>query len=129
MSDIESRAATGDTQTVHRFLVSVVDRIGMHVLAGPMVARETGPPQRAGVSGVVILSESHAAIHTYPALGEAFVDIFSCRAFDPALVETVFEEFFGRHRLNETGLASRGRHWDGDVANELQRCLAARSGQ
>lgn len=33
-----------------------------------------------GVSGVVVISESHAAIHTWPERGIASVDIFSCGA-------------------------------------------------
>ena len=31
-----------------------------------------------GVSGVVIISESHLTIHTWPELGYAAVDIFTC---------------------------------------------------
>jgi S-adenosylmethionine decarboxylase proenzyme len=31
-----------------------------------------------GVSGVVVISESHAAIHTWPERGFAAVDVFSC---------------------------------------------------
>jgi S-adenosylmethionine decarboxylase proenzyme len=31
-----------------------------------------------GVSGVVIISESHIAIHTWPELGYAAVDLFTC---------------------------------------------------
>jgi S-adenosylmethionine decarboxylase proenzyme len=31
-----------------------------------------------GVSGVVVLAESHVAIHTWPEHGYAAVDIFSC---------------------------------------------------
>jgi len=31
-----------------------------------------------GVSGVVIISESHLSIHTWPELGYAAVDVFTC---------------------------------------------------
>lgn len=31
-----------------------------------------------GVSGVIIISESHLAIHTWPELGYAAVDLFTC---------------------------------------------------
>jgi S-adenosylmethionine decarboxylase len=37
-----------------------------------------------GVSGVVVISESHLAIHTWPELGYAAVDVFTCgRKVDP----------------------------------------------
>lgn len=31
-----------------------------------------------GVSGVVVISESHLAVHTWPELGYAAVDVFTC---------------------------------------------------
>ncbi len=31
-----------------------------------------------GVSGVVVISESHLAIHTWPEIGYAAVDVFTC---------------------------------------------------
>ena len=40
-----------------------------------------------GVSGVVIISESHLAIHTWPELGYAAVDLFTCGTkCDPKVV-------------------------------------------
>ncbi len=39
-----------------------------------------------GVSGVVVISESHLSIHTWPEIGYAAVDIYTCGAHtDPAL--------------------------------------------
>ncbi len=38
-----------------------------------------GPP---GVTGVVLLAESHATIHTWPATGFAAIDLFLCGATD-----------------------------------------------
>lgn len=31
-----------------------------------------------GVSGVVVISESHLAIHTWPEIGYAAIDVFTC---------------------------------------------------
>lgn len=90
----------------------------MRILAGPLTGREDGGPDRSGVSGVVILYESHAAIHTYPWLGGAFVDIFSCREFDHEVVLGVFDEFFGTHRVRELETQTRGRHWGADIERE-----------
>jgi S-adenosylmethionine decarboxylase len=36
-----------------------------------------------GVSGVVVLAESHISIHTWPERGYAAIDIFMCGACDP----------------------------------------------
>ena len=40
-----------------------------------------------GVSGVVVISESHLAIHTWPELGYAAVDVFTCGEKDDPWVE------------------------------------------
>ena len=34
--------------------------------------------QRGGVTGVVLLAESHVAIHTWPELGNVTLDIYVC---------------------------------------------------
>jgi S-adenosylmethionine decarboxylase len=128
IAGVEDRRGLADPALVEAFLRTLVDRIGMTVLAGPLVATENGPLERAGVSGVVILHESHAAVHTYPALGEAFVDLFSCRRFTPEVVVGVLEQYFGTHRVRERSLVTRGRHWDADVARELSAWSQQRDG-
>ncbi len=35
-----------------------------------------------GVSGIIVIAESHFAIHTWPEYGYASVDLFSCGDFD-----------------------------------------------
>jgi S-adenosylmethionine decarboxylase len=35
-----------------------------------------------GVSGIIVIAESHLAIHTWPEHGYAAVDLFSCGDFD-----------------------------------------------
>jgi S-adenosylmethionine decarboxylase len=118
--------ALGDPRSVDRFLTALVDRIGMSVLAGPLVGTEGGGPDRAGVSGVVILYESHAAVHTYPARGEAFVDVFSCRPFATAQVVAVLTEHFGPLDIKEQEIRRRGRHWGADAERELAASARSR---
>ena len=41
-----------------------------------------------GVSGVVVIAESHLAIHTWPEYGYAAVDVFTCgETVDPAVAD------------------------------------------
>ena len=48
-----------------------------------------------GVSGVVIISESHLAIHTWPELGYAAVDLFTCGdACDPKVAYEFLKKAF-----------------------------------
>lgn len=49
-----------------------------------------------GVSGVVVISESHLAIHTWPELGYAAVDVFTCGdKVDPWDACNYLAEMFG----------------------------------
>ena len=56
-----------------------------------------------GVSGVVVLAESHIAIHTWPERGYAAVDVFMCGACDPYRAVAVLEEALlpGRVEISE----------------------------
>lgn len=47
-----------------------------------------------GVTGVVVLAESHISIHTWPELEYAAVDIFMCGACDPQRAVPVLQEHF-----------------------------------
>jgi S-adenosylmethionine decarboxylase len=116
---IERRAELNDPAVVSQFLKVLVERIGMRILAGPLTGTEEGDPATLGCSGLVILYESHAAIHTYPAVGAAFLDVFSCRDFAVARVYEVVGEFFGSYAITEQAIADRGIHWGSDVRQEL----------
>ncbi|MEX0600450.1 MAG: adenosylmethionine decarboxylase [Rhodothermales bacterium] len=48
-----------------------------------------------GVSGVIVIAESHVAIHTWPEHGYAAVDIFTCgETIDPWVIQKYLEEHF-----------------------------------
>lgn len=48
-----------------------------------------------GVSGVVVIAESHVAIHTWPEYNYAAVDIFTCgETIDPWLIQELLKEDF-----------------------------------
>jgi S-adenosylmethionine decarboxylase len=68
-----------DPVTIEEALVVTVQAMKAKVL-GIHVHRLV--PQ--GISGVVVISESHLTIHTWPELGEAAVDLFSCGDEDAA---------------------------------------------
>ena len=48
-----------------------------------------------GVSGVVVIAESHVAIHTWPEYNYAAVDIFTCGdTIDPWIIQERLKEYF-----------------------------------
>ncbi|MBN2498884.1 MAG: adenosylmethionine decarboxylase [Deltaproteobacteria bacterium] len=52
-----------------------------------------------GVSGVVVLAESHSSIHTWPEHGYAAVDVFTCgdQAMPEKAIESIVESFEPEH--------------------------------
>lgn len=62
-----------DLQKIEDIMVAAALEAGAEIRE---VAFHKFSPQ--GVSGVVVISESHLAIHTWPELGYAAVDIFTC---------------------------------------------------
>lgn len=54
-----------------------------------------------GVSGVVVISESHLTIHTWPELGYAAVDVFTCGdRVDPWKACKYITDCFGAHHMS-----------------------------
>lgn len=62
-----------DIEKVERLMVNAALEAGAEVRE--CVFHKFSPQ---GVSGVVVISESHLAIHTWPELGYAAVDVFTC---------------------------------------------------
>lgn len=62
-----------DPQTVRQVMIAAVEVSGATMIK-PFFHQFA--PQ--GVSGVVIISESHFSIHTWPEYGYAAVDVFTC---------------------------------------------------
>ncbi len=53
-----------------------------------------------GISGVVVLAESHISIHTWPEQEYAAIDVFMCGDCDPADTLPVLKEAFAPGRIS-----------------------------
>ena len=67
-----------DVEAIRATMVNAAEIIGAHVL-GEMF--HTFEPH--GVSGSVVIAESHLSIHTWPENGYVAVDIYTCGGLDP----------------------------------------------
>jgi S-adenosylmethionine decarboxylase len=63
-----------DTETIESLLRHSAQAAGAHILFSHFHAFDAGK----GVTGVVLLAESHITIHTWPEFGFAAADIFMC---------------------------------------------------
>jgi S-adenosylmethionine decarboxylase len=76
-------ALLADEQTLMKLLRSALDYAQFTIVDQLSF---TFPGEGSGVTGVFLLSESHAAFHTYPEIPYMALDIFSCGAADPEVV-------------------------------------------
>lgn len=94
-------------------------RIGMTKIAEPHVQRYVGEkPEDWGVSGFVLIAESHIAIHTFPERGYVWVDIFSCKGFDDKKAVQIATEAFGAE-LVKTRSLERGLEYPHAVSEAI----------
>ncbi len=88
-----------------RGLRKVCKSIGAHVLESHF--KSFG--KKAGVSGVLILAESHLAIHSWPEENFAAVDIFTCGDLvDPSKAENPLRKLFQSKRVIVGNIARAG---------------------
>ncbi len=103
-----------DLDFVFDLLDQYPDRIGMTKIMPPYVFKYHGKrPEDWGVSGFVIIAESHIAMHTFPEKGYVNIDIFSCKAFETDLVIEHMKEAFGAERV-EARILERGLEYPFD---------------
>jgi len=124
-----------DFELIRQVLDQLPEEIEMTKVLPPVVQRYPALlGQVEGISGVVIIAESHIAIHTFPSERFISVDIFSCKEFDLAkALEHVVKHFeIGRY---ETYLINRGKEYPKDIRLAQQivagerEYLGARIGQ
>src|SRR4030066_1126870 len=67
---------------------------GMKILAGPYVLDTASFNPNPGLTGWTVLTTSHISIHTFIKQGMAFIDLFSCKEYDPDKVESGVRKWF-----------------------------------
>lgn len=87
-------------ELVERLMVEAALEAGAEVRE---VAFHKFAPQ--GVSGVVVISESHLAIHTFPEHGYASIDVFTCgERIDPQVAAQLIAKKLGSKRIYEMNI-------------------------
>ncbi len=110
----------GDKDFILRFLDECPLKIGMNKIKGPDVMQWLSHPNPEwGISGTVIIAESHISVHTYPEKGFAVIDIFSCKSFDiEKTVRHIQSQF--KFRTCEKYLFFRGTHYPNSMEKSMK---------
>lgn len=108
------------SELMKKFLVLVVKRMDCRVLAGPICVnveeriREAGDEpwvDEGGISGVLLLSTSHVAMHTWPLREKAVLDAYSCRPYSRDLLIDALRLHYNPHTMTIYDL-SNALEWD-----------------
>lgn len=95
-----------DYDLVFNVLNELPERIGMTKITQPYVFPYSGLiPEDKGITGTVIIAESHISIHTFQEKDYCFIDVFSCKDFDVEfaaeyLIDTFESKDYDKHIVN-----------------------------
>jgi len=109
-----------DVTFVFNFLDELPAMVGMTKIMPPYTFSYSGlKPEDWGVSGIVLIAESHISMHTFPEKNYVSLDIFSCKDFDvEAAVDIIASKF--EAKTYEKNFLMRGRHFPKDVVRNRQ---------
>jgi S-adenosylmethionine decarboxylase len=110
-----SHEQLANLDAIYEFLEHCPDVIQMTKIMPPYVFKYRGKvPEDWGVSGFVLIAESHISIHTFPERSFLSLDIFSCKNFDYQKAVAYVTKLFriSRHELN---LLDRGLEFPREV--------------
>ena len=83
-----------DPDAIRRFVASLIDTIGMRA-HGPLRLERFGDGELEGWSAMQFIQTSSITLHADEVGGRCFVDVFSCRPFDPGVAADVAVAHFG----------------------------------
>jgi S-adenosylmethionine/arginine decarboxylase-like enzyme len=88
------RARLPDPDRIRRFVPAVIDAIGMRAHGGLALER-FGNGELEGWSAMQFTETSSITLHADEVFGRCFVDVFSCRPFDPDVAAAIAVEQLG----------------------------------
>lgn len=97
-----------DTEAIKNLLGSLPKRFKMRPLRQPMVAKVTSDKYHDwGISGFVMLYESHISLHTWPSERYVAMDVYSCKDFNDKKVVEYLKKYWGCKKI-KTKMITRG---------------------
>lgn len=90
------------------YLKMLPELISMTPITQPYVFPYSGlVPEDRGITGILIIAESHLSIHSFEEKGYSFIDIFSCKGFDVDKAIQITLDIF-KPESHEINIVERG---------------------
>ncbi len=104
---------------IYKLLNELPDKIGMTKMTLPYVVEWLDKGAKVpGISGFVMIAESHISVHTFPEKDYVFIDIFSCQNFDVQKGIKLLIDFF-EAKKNTTKIVTRGTDFPRSTPDSL----------
>lgn len=110
-----------DVNFIKSVLENLPEVLGLHKLSPPLINYYHKPTP--GVSGFIIISESHISIHTFVEEQFAAIDIFSCKEFDQQKAIDYLVKVFKPEKI-EKKFMKRGRYYPVEIRRSLKHGLS-----
>lgn len=114
------RAKLEDINLIYNFLDESPSQMEMTKIMPPYVFRYNGlVPEDWGISGFVLIAESHISVHTFPEKQYVSLDMFSCKPFNTQQALETVRNFF-RMQKYEVKILDRGQEFPNNVKESAQ---------
>ena len=99
-----------DAALLRQMLTDIPNSMGMHTINEPVVVTvgEKNRKDPGGLSGFVMIAESHISFHTFPARGFVTIDVYTCQNdLDTEKLKALFINTF-KIKDSDTYIQKRG---------------------
>lgn len=109
-----------DEEFIKSLLLNLVKVCKMTLIMGPHTHKFQGDRmEEDGISGIVVIAESHISIHTSPEDATCSLDIFSCKEFDYwEGISYIIKEFQPKKYFHQ--IIDRGEYFPKSLSKEKQ---------
>lgn len=102
LKDCKNLEKLSNKKFIESFLLELVKISKMKAITKPSVLNhEHEEKEESGITGFIIISDSHISIHTYPFKKSLYLDLFSCKRFDFSKIINYVQETFEPGKLTK----------------------------
>jgi S-adenosylmethionine decarboxylase len=87
-----------DARLIKQILRDLPARVGMKRISEPLVKKYESKTDE-GLTGFVLLAESHCSVHTYPRFATVHCDVFSCKLFEAMEIANYLKKKFKAKKM------------------------------
>jgi S-adenosylmethionine decarboxylase len=113
-----------DLDFIFKILYELPEKIHMTKITQPYVFPYSGlVPEDKGVTGFVVIAESHISVHTFQEKDYVFIDLFSCKNFDVEKAAKYLIEAFEAKKVAKN-ILQRGLDFPREKTPKCSCCMA-----